>query len=606
MTARPWLFALPFAALAALGASSCPSGGPYVRTEYLALPGYVEPHTPGSGDALEMAATASVQAIVGGSPDLNQVSYLRSFVDQRSPPAPRTIAILLPGFLGGAGTFTPLAEQLVAKFNGGLEVWSVDRRPNQLEDRRGSEWAQERIAAATTAAEIDLAIEQGLFFYVPESPGLDSNENGVQDPPFELPDALGASRPYVRLAQDDMRFAAHWGVDTYVRDWKVLVDAARAQVGQRGVVLLGGHSQGTYWASVFAAYDFDPDPAVVDAGHSHLDGILLLEGGGGRAPTTTTPGLASYQTTVANLAAPGGPDVFLASFQGIEPSLLGPTAEIAGLAGVYQPFQRSLVQRTTVFLSGPFALFFNAPADSRTLVGLFIDDDFQPVTAFRAGVGFSANGNNVYVAPAPPLFGDEFYIASNNGALRTWIDSGDPAIPTCPPNVENPPTPPGGVGCGITDNGPRPAPTDPPRLWGVEVEPTRLLDLLEIQYAASNFVEWYFLTGRTGLDGAYGIDSSALVAESVATSGDEGPLVLTQQAAIDVPVLCIGGSNGLAPLESSFAPYLASIATPAADKQVAILEGYAHLDVLTAADNAAVPLVSDWIARLQVRKLLAP
>lgn len=598
MTPRHWLFALPFAALAALGASSCPSGGPYVRTEYLTVPGYVEPHTPGSGDALEIAATPDVRSIAGADPDLNRVSFLRSFVDEPSPRAPRTIAILLPGFLGGAGTFTPLAEQLVAKFNGGLEVWSVDRRPNQLEDRRGSQWAQAGIAAATSAAERHLAIEQGLFFYIPETT-IDTNENGVVDPPFALSDALGASRPYVRLAQDDMRFAAYWGVDTYVRDWKVLVDAARAQVGEDGVVLLGGHSQGTYWASVFAAYDFDPDPGVVDAGYAHLDGILLLEGGGGRAPSSPGPSLASYESTVANLAAPGGPNVFLADFQGIEPSLLGPAAEIAGLAGVYEPFEPAMVQRTTVFLSGPFALFFNAPSDSRTLVGLFIDDDFQPVTAFRAGVGFSANGNNLRVAAAPPLFGDEFYIASNNGALRTWTDGSDPAIPTCPPNVENL-----GVGCAIDDNGPRPPATDPPRLWGVEVEPTPLLDLLEIQYAASNFVEWYFLSGRTGLDGAYGIDSSALVAESVAASGAEGPLVLTQQANVDVPVLCIGGSNGLAPLESSFATYLASIATPAADQEVEIVEGYAHLDVLTAADNAAVPLVTDWIARLQLRKLL--
>ena len=131
-------------------------------------------------------------------------------------------------------------------------------------------------------------------------------------------------------------------------------------------------------------------------------------------------------------------------------------------------------------------------------------------------------------------------------------------------------------------------------------------DLIAIQTAPSNFVEWYFASGRPNLDGSYGIDSSALVAESVAATGSEGPLVLTQNAHVNVPVLCIGGSNGLAPLESSFAPYLASIATPTADQQIALLEGYAHLDVLTAHDNGAVPLMTDWVNRLLVRKLLAP
>jgi len=80
--------------------------------------------------------------------------------------------------------------------------------------------------------------------------------------------------------------------------------------------------------------------------------------------------------------------------------------------------------------------------------------------------------------------------------------------------------------------------------------------------------------------------------------------VITQNANVDVPVLCLGGSNGLAPVESSFASYLSSIATPPADEKVQILEGFAHLDVLTAHDNPAVPIVTDWINRLLIRKLL--
>lgn len=73
---------------------------------------------------------------------------------------------------------------------------------------------------------------------------------------------------------------------------------------------------------------------------------------------------------------------------------------------------------------------------------------------------------------------------------------------------------------------------------------------------------------------------------------------MTQNASMDAPVLGIGGSNGLAPTEESFADYLGSVATPASWREVVILEGYAHVDVLSAQDNEAVPVVANWVHRL--------
>lgn len=604
MMRRGLLLLLPLLVLPMMGPASCPSGGNRVAQQYLHAPSYIEPHTPGSGAPEEIAASDNVQSILGTEPDLNRVSYLRTFVDRENAAPPRTIVILVPGFLGGAGTFSPLAKQLVRKFNGNAEVWTVDRRPNLLEDRRGTAHAKGLIAQATNADEVRDALYAGTFFYLPEDDFFDTNENGEVDPPTELPDALGSSRSYVELEQDDVRFMAHWGVDTYVRDWKGLVDAARAIVGPDGLVLFGGHSQGTYWASVFAAYDFDPDPDVVDAGYSHIDGIVLLEGGGGRGPSPTAPDFATYESRVAGLEQPGGPAVFLADFQGIVPPELGPAAEMAGLAGLQLPSEPSIVQRTKIFSGGTLALLFGfATFDNRAIVGAFIDDDLQPIGAFRGSFGFSDNGANIFGNFA----GATFYSLRNpaSGEPRTWKEYDDPTLPTCPPHSVNENAI-QGVGCALLDNGARPLPTDAPRVWGNEREVSDLDDLLEIQTAPSNFVEWYFGSGRPNLDGSYGIDSSALVAEAVAATGAEGPLVLTQNANVNVPVLCIGGSNGLAPLESSFATYLGSIATPAADQEIALLEGYAHLDPLTARDNATVPVMTDWINRLLVRKLLTP
>jgi len=595
------LAALPVCLAAAMGVASCPSGGPggsLVAQQVVTAPGYVEPHTPGSGVAgVEMAASPAVQAILGRAPNLNRVTYLRTYLTGATP---RAILILVPGFLGGGETFSPLARQLVAKFNGSLEVWAIDRRPNQLEDRRGSVYAQQLLQSATTPEQVADALYQGVFFYLPESDGVDTNQNGVVDPPTLLPDALGNTSSYVQLAQDDMRFAAYWGLDTYLRDWRTLVDAARAVVGSQGLVLFGGHSMGTYYASVYAAYDFDPDPNVVDAGYRSIDGIVLLEGGGGGAPSASAPDLPTYQSTVASLATPGGPQVYLESFQGIEPAVLGPGAEMAGLAGVHLPLESSILQRTSLFLNPPFSLLFQSPTTNRAAVGFFIDDDFQPVTAFRASVGFSDDGPNLYVK-ASPTFPAPFYVASPNSDLRQWKDFDDPTLPTCPPNTFNV-----SPGCAIRDDGPRPPPSATPQNWGVQREVTSLDDVLAIQFQQMNFIEWYYLSGRTSLDGSYGVDSSALVAQSVAATGSEGPLVLTQNAHVDVPVLCIGGSNGLAPLESSFAPYLASIATAPADEEVHIIEGYAHLDMIAARKNDAVPLITDWVTRLMVRKLIGP
>jgi hypothetical protein len=82
-------------------------------------------------------------------------------------------------------------------------------------------------------------------------------------------------------------------------------------------------------------------------------------------------------------------------------------------------------------------------------------------------------------------------------------------------------------------------------------------------------------------------DSSAL--------GDESLLAITQNANVDVPVLGIGGSNGLAPSVSSFDTYLDSIATAPADTHVCILDGYAHVDPLTARNNESVALILDMV-----------
>ena len=163
-------------------------------------------------------------------------------------------------------------------------------------------------------------------------------------------------------------------------------------------------------------------------------------------------------------------------------------------------------------------------------------------------------------------------------------------------------------GCAILDNGPPSDLNDPnvsPKANGVEAEVTSIDDFLRTQFGKSNGFEWYFVSGRVNLDFQYGNDSGGIVAESLAFDPtNEGPLVITQNASVDVPVLGIGGSNGLTPEAKSFDRYFDSIATPAADKRAVILEGYAHLDPINASGNQAVPEIVDFVNEILQRKLL--
>lgn len=603
---------LGLSALGLLAPTRCNPPPGALRQVVVHRPGFVEVHTPGSGAPEEHAPTAAVTDLLGADVDLNTVTTVRTSFDNGSGAPPRAVLILIPGFLGGATTFDPIARDLVRKFDGSIEVWAVDRRPNQLEDRLG---AQHAVSGATSPACMaspptpDCAIFVGAQFYSADldvdplgdfpGPGdLDLDLDGVLDPQGTLTDGFGATRGPIVLAQDDARFMAWWGLDTYFRDWKLLVEEARALVGETGLVLLGGHSQGTTWSSTFAAYDFDPDPAVVDAGYESIDGLILLEGGGVGPGSDTKPTRIQYVVNVNWLGTAGGPPVFLEDFSGIPLQDLGTAGEVSAIAGFFQPDEPALVQRTPTFGSGVVELLLGAPASNRAVVGLFLDDDFSPISAFRASIGFSDDADNAYAVLAG--FAPFYLAAAKPGGLRTWKDFDDPTLPTCPPGVEDV-----SPGCAILDNGPPSDPGDPPRANGVEAEVTSIDDFLKTQFGKANGFEWYFVSGRVSLDFGYGNDSSGLVAENLALNpSHEGPLVITQNANVDVPVLAIGGSNGLTPEVKSFSRYFDSIATPPSDRRAVILEGYAHLDPINARDNLAVPEIVDFVNELLQRRLL--
>lgn len=140
---------------------------------------------------------------------------------------PRAILLLMPGYLGGAGSFDRLARQIVA-LDPGVAVWAVDRRSNLLEDHAS--------LAQAGKAELEAIVRSAL-----------------------------PVRPARQLS-----FMRGWGLDTTLRDWRVAVLEARALTRE---VYIGGHSMGASLAGLYAGYDFDGHPGYLD-----VRGLVMLDG----------------------------------------------------------------------------------------------------------------------------------------------------------------------------------------------------------------------------------------------------------------------------------------------------------------------------------------
>lgn len=160
---------------------------------------------------------------VPGTPDSLNASVTLRY----GPARPRAVLLLMPGYLGGAGSFDRLARQIVA-LDRGVAVWAVDRRANLLEDQAA--------LAQADRARLEALVRTGLP---------------------------------VRPARD-LGFLRDWGLDTTLRDWRAAVLEARALTPD---VFIGGHSMGAGLAGLYAAYDFEGQP-----GYRDVRGLVMLDG----------------------------------------------------------------------------------------------------------------------------------------------------------------------------------------------------------------------------------------------------------------------------------------------------------------------------------------
>lgn len=587
------------------------------------------PNTPGSPGVVVTSPKLLTQ-FGGPAFSLNNARYTRFHWDVPAL-TPQAILVLVPGFEGGANDFKLLAENLLPKAlaNHGLviEVWGYDRRTNQLEDLAGLDIA-ESAADANIALDWLFGAELGLTLH----PALAAGPN---------------RRAVFHDPQGDVPFLANWTNLVFSRDIDAVVSAADAAVANHNV-FLGGHSAGTGFAARYASTDFNLSgvgPAV--PGFAKLRGLVLLEGGGGstggtppssdtldrieakfdgglfgavrdNAPRcvdgTTACTIATEATDCAGL--PSTKCTPPAPAFAVVPGLLNPrvlaAVEPVAIQGISDPDGGQIILQADQGSPGNNAvsvvpdlggLRFLPKGTAEGGLGSFVDDD-GTIAGLAAFVATSVGGPGRSV-----------------GGLLTWRDIGEgtPSVSLLP------------------NNGP--APTAPPfGRWGQEKEVTRFDRLRTTFYSGgSNFTDWYYPSagpGTTSVAGVCAVStcsvgnvgaactsnsqcSQSVNLDSSALSIGRGRRDienLTQAAQIDIPVIAFGGSNGLATVPGAFVPFAQSIGTCTAPScsgaqprvvdasspspafptlggiaggfEAYISEGFAHVDVLTAEDNA--------------------
>jgi pimeloyl-ACP methyl ester carboxylesterase len=243
--------------------------------------------------------------------NLIQFSWMKGFDDPATPdsldrvgvlkvgsPLARNVLVLVPGTSAGAGYFEPLAEDIVNRTHGRWQVWSVERRENQLEDQSTvDQYKQGRVPS-----------QQFFDYYL----GWTVNP-AITDHIQTIPDASVA-------------FARGWGMNVEIEDLHRVVEAAR-RFGR--TVALGGHSLGGSITTAYATWDFDGA-----AGAKDLSGLVYIDGGSGPTPIT-----ADQATQALQALESGSPWL---SFGGIPTPFLGLFSVTGACGAAFDPDSPSL------------------------------------------------------------------------------------------------------------------------------------------------------------------------------------------------------------------------------------------------------------------------
>jgi pimeloyl-ACP methyl ester carboxylesterase len=466
------------------------------------------------------------------------ITYLR-FRHPRGPrkaPKADAVVVLIPGFLGGAGSFDQLARNAVR--NAGargrrIEVWALDRRANCLEDHHG-------VRAAARAGDVAPAFD---YYYEGEE------VEGRRFAGFKSP--------------DEARFLEHFGLDRTVRDWyTVLRREIPGQKRRARKVVCGGHSLGGPLTAAFASWDFDGDPETKrDAGYKQCRALVGLDttvdiGGSGGGPSggpgVPATGAAPYinvpPLTPGTMQLPA--IIGVAAYQ--QPDAESTVNSLVPTTPEYETTLRALYSRDAVqFATGQPSVRELRLTNATVLGGVF-DDNSAPLSFLRASVGFVHGGplwDKNFPAPDPTLA----LPREVNGPLYQWMEYDAVGAEGAPPVANN------DAGQPYTAR---------------DSEVSSLAQLARTMFEApSNFIEQYFPTK---------IVADVAAAEGGDRSGDLENL--RYDGPSKRPILHIqAGDSDSNEGEDSGPKTVGEAPNELRFSREVVLPGYNHLDVLTAA-----------------------
>ena len=307
------ILAVAFAVVAPAGAAPESSGGGRIPMRFSWMRGYDDPATPNELDRVGVLRIGSARA--------------------------RNVLVLSPGTSAGAGYFVPLARDIVRQTHGRWQVWSVERRENQLEDHSVLDRAKQGDATP-----------QELFDYY---------LGWIDDPSI--------TDHFQFIPDEDVAYARGWGMNVEIEDLHRVVRAARWG-GHR--VVLGGHSLGGSITTAYATWDFGGRP-----GADNLDGLVYIDGGSGPNPVTpeqARSSLASLQTGTPWLA-----------FGGIPAPYLGLFSSGGAFLALSDPDSPSIGQNFRLL---PANIKAPVPATNEAQFGYAVDTDTSPASLWAAQV----------------------------------------------------------------------------------------------------------------------------------------------------------------------------------------------------------------------------
>jgi hypothetical protein len=414
--------------------------------------------------------------------DCDDIRFTRFRPDTGGAPAAvDAILVLIPGYMGGANSFDYIGRQLVsmaeAEGVGSLEVWAVDRRTNCLEDLTG-------MNAAEAAEDPGIAVD---YYY-----------NGATLEGHAFQGFLG---------EPDVPFLSEFGLKLLMDDvWTILTTKIPNADDRKATVFVGGHSAGGGYASYFAGWDFDGNE-----GFNNCAGLIGLDGTVGPRSGNYIEE-AEYTQRLADIRS--GDAARLNLLMGVTPEALA-LFELVGMNAHWYPDEESSLTQDVPYSSSVSSLmrllhsrdlnhyltgkpaFGDFRYTNEAVLGVFFDDNFNPVSILQTSMGFLQGGAVVEksfpgdLADVLGLFGIKKegvfipwdagpHLALGNGPLYSWVNFDE-------------------VG---NDSDPEYWDTTGSLLYTNKME--EVVDIQDVAVAlyrgGTNFPEWYYTT-RIGLDG---------------------------------------------------------------------------------------------------------